>query len=211
MTKPTVLLDLDNTIFDADALLVHINQLIDVNYGNGAHKDFSLVCQKVIDEKGFLDWKEVAIRFAKLKNSPDYASILAIFLEIRFEDYWRPYASALLDFLSENSNLIIFSRGDKFLQKRKAEKLGLFEKANEVIIAESKTNLLTNIGKKYGRGVIVIDDLTEVLNEAKKILHDPVIIWIKYGRHTQGHEIVGADFETENLKDVIAYLKKIIK
>ncbi|EKD57813.1 MAG: hypothetical protein ACD_57C00139G0003 [uncultured bacterium] len=207
MTKPTVLLDVDNTIFDREAVRKIEGKLIDANYGNGAGRRFRQIIEEVRKDVGWGDIKEASIRFARERGSSDYASALAVFLELPFSQYWRPHAKELVEYLAANFNLIIFSDGDDTFQKEKIEKLGLYKKAREVIISRSKIELFFGFSKKYHGKLIIIDDRPKVIEEAKRLLGNVITIWIKHGRHAQGYERVNADLETTDLKEVVQYLK----
>ena len=209
MTKPTVFLDVDNTILDVDGYKRHIGEVIEANYGEGASDDFWQVYAQVKEELGY-NVKEVATRFAKLRNSPDLASAVAAFLEVSFTEYLFPHARELLRMLSRDSQLIIFSTGDELLQKKKVEDLGLYKMATEVIISASKMDLLKELAKKYSPPYIVIDDRPSVIEEAKRSLSDAVTVWVKIGDYANRKQTVGADLETDDLKEVLAFLRKII-
>ncbi|OGD93004.1 hypothetical protein A2697_05090 [Candidatus Curtissbacteria bacterium RIFCSPHIGHO2_01_FULL_41_44] len=209
MTKPTVLLDLDNTIFDVEALFGYTDKLLDVNYGRGAGQEFQKILKEVRQERGYVDWKELGMRFAKARNSSDYASVLGFFFEARFSDYLRPHAQEFVEFLSKNTNLVIFSKGDELFQRKKIKSLGLDKRAGEVIILKSKIDILGNLKQKYRGELIVIDDSPQVIGEAKKI--GATTVWIKYGRHVAGYDTLGADLETTDLLEAEEYLKKRLR
>ena len=183
--------------------------MIEANYGEGASDDFWQVYAQVKEELGY-NVKEVATRFAKLRNSPDLASAVAAFLEVSFTEYLFPHARELLRMLSRDSQLIIFSTGDELLQKKKVEDLGLYKMATEVIISASKMDLLKELAKKYSPPYIVIDDRPSVIEEAKRSLSDAVTVWVKIGDYANRKQTVGADLETDDLKEVLAFLRKII-
>lgn len=209
MNKLTVLLDIDNTIFDIDASKVYTNKLLEANYGENSPTDFYKEYESVKRDLGYVDWKEVAMRFAKIRNSEDYASVLAIFLEIPFKRYLRPNATELIDFLSKNTDLVIFSDGDELFQRTKVDKLELSEKAKEVVISKSKVQLLPDMFRNYKGKIVVIDDKPQIIREAKKLLAEVVSIWIKYGRYAKEEKSLGASLETENLSEVKAYIQKL--
>ena len=212
MIKLTVLLDVDYTILDTGAIWTLVHEIIEANYGAGAGTDFDKSCGEVFKEKGFYDWKDVAMRFAGLRQSEDYASVLGAFLEIPFRDFLRKGAEGLIDFLSKNTNLIIFSDGDDIFQKTKIQKLDLAEKSKEVIISRAKTNLLRDgLFKKYEGPFIIIDDKPEIIETAKEVNEQVKTIWMKFGPHAQGLETVGADFETADLLKVQEYIRDLIR
>lgn len=209
MNKPTVLLDVDNTILDNEALFGEIARLIDANYGEKSSEKFFEILEDVGGDLGYKDWKEAALRFAKAMNSSDYASVLACFLEVPFKNYFFAGSEELIDFLGSNTNLIIFSDGDNLFQKTKIKQLGLEEKASEVIVSKSKVDLLPGLRKKYDV-IIVIDDKPSVIEAAKNVSPKLITVWIKYGRHVKGTETLGADLETSDLKEVKEFIKEKI-
>lgn len=211
MAKYTVFCDIDDTILDASAIKKDANKIIDANYGQGASSQFWDIYKEVKKEKGFIDLPEIALRFAKRRNSPDFASAVAAFLEVDFAKYFRPNAQKLLGFLSKNSTLIILSQGHEIFQREKAERLGLFKLASKVIITQSKKQSLGSLFDGFSPPFIMIDDNPEVLQEAKKLQDDLRTIRVKFGGHAQEGTSFKADLETASLEGILIYLEKIIK
>ncbi|MBI2327979.1 hypothetical protein HYU92_06705 [Candidatus Curtissbacteria bacterium] len=210
MDKPTVLLDIDNTILDIDSLKKQAGLIIEANYGEGAQEDFWKIYGEVKKELGVVDLKEIALRFAKKRNSDDFASAIAAFLEVDFKKHLIPGAKELVDFLSKNSTLVIFSQGHEMFQRQKIEKLGLDKRAAEVIISRSKAELFPKIKEDFSPPFIIIDDRPEVLSVAKKALDGVCAVWVKIGTHAEKGE-VEADFETDNLLEVISFLEGLLR
>jgi len=209
VTKLTVLLDIDNTILATDSLRKHIESRLEANYGAKALEHFYKIQEQELTKRGFYDWKQIAMKFAKSQGSSDYATVLAVFLEAPFNDYWRPGAKDLIEFLKISSYLVIFSDGDEVFQKTKAEKLGLFEASGEVIISKSKVGLLAGIRDKSSGTVVIIDDKPGVILKAKEVIPDGITIWVKYGRYAKEEKSLGASLETENLLEVKDYIQKL--
>ncbi|OGD84144.1 hypothetical protein A2165_02830 [Candidatus Curtissbacteria bacterium RBG_13_40_7] len=207
MARPTVLLDVDNTIFDREALRKIEGKLIDARFGRGAGRRFGELVEEVRKDVGWGDIKETSKRFVRGRGTSDSSSPLAIFLEQPFEEFWLPYAKELVEYLASNFNLVIFSDGDDIFQKKKIEGLGLYKIAKEVIISRAKIDLVLGLSKKYQGKLIFIDDRPKLIEEAKK-LPRATTIWIKHGRHAQEFETANADLETADLQEVIRYLKR---
>lgn len=207
MSKPTVFLDIDNTILDISSVKKQISIAIDDNYGQGNSDKFWQVYSQVRDEFGFVKVKEIATRFAKLTNSPDYASAIAAFVDVPFEEYLLPGAAELIDFLGKNTNLVVFSDGDDLFQGAKVKRLGLDNMASEVIISESKKDLFNEIKTKYS-DLIFVDDKPAILEAVKKAM-DCKTVWVKFGKYAEGKDTIGADFESENLAKIGEYIKNL--
>ena len=207
MNKTIVLLDLDNTIIDTNSYKSDASAIIENNYGEGSAKVFREVEEEVKKELGVFDLKEVAMRFAKRRNSPDWASAVSAYIDIDYQKYWLDGALELLQFLSENFRLIIFTKGHEFFQRQKVEKLELSKFTKEIIIARSKVDLLEKIKGDYKGKFIVIDDSVEVLVAAKKALDAQLAVRVKIKSDEPSQDAFKPDYETDNLISIIKYLK----
>lgn len=207
MNKKIVLLDVDRTIIDTDAYKRDAEIIIDDNYGEGASKEFREVEEEVKKELGVFDLKETAMRFANRRNSPDWASAVAAYIDIDYKNYWLDGALDLLQFLSKNFRLIIFTKGHEFFQTPKVQKLELIKFTKEIIIARSKIDLLDKIKKDYVGEFIVIDDSLEVLEAAKKALDAKLTVQVKIKDSETSQDLFKPDFIAKDLKSVIKHLK----
>lgn len=208
MNKPTVLLDVDYTILDMYGVKRHISSIIDVNYGTYASSKFWQIYEQVRSDIGHIDSKEVAHRFAKAVNSENLASAVSAFVEVPFKKYLLPSASKLINYLSKNTNFIIFSEGDNLYQKTKLEKLDLYKVANDVFLSTTKIRLLPEIVKKYPKPFAIIDDKPSILDSAKEYLENLTTIWIRFGKYAEVYKTANADFETDDLASVIKFLEE---
>lgn len=208
LNKPTVLLDVDNTILDGEAIHAYVDDIFEKKYGHGSAKIFEGIWNGLREKHGHPIWEQAVASFARACHT-DKGEIEKIFLSVPFAKFWLPGAKRLIDFLSLKSNLVIFSAGDPLFQAKKIAKLGLAKKASEVVVAGGKKveSLKDLISKYAGTKLVVIDDKPEILEAAKEQASDAVTIWIKYGRYAKGRESVGADLETSNLSAVTRYLK----
>ena len=209
MAKPTVLLDIDNTILDIDSPKKQAGLIINANYGEGAQEDFWKIYGEVKKELGLVDLAEIGMRFAKRRKSEDFSSAVAAFLELDANEYLLPSAGDLVKFLSANTNLVIFSEGHGLFQGQKVKKLGLDRAAKRVIITKSKIESLKSLAGEFSGPFILIDDNPEVISAAKKTLGNLTTIWVKFGAYSSGND-PGADFKTGDLSEVISYLRKIV-
>ncbi|MEX2028071.1 MAG: hypothetical protein WD988_01050 [Candidatus Curtissbacteria bacterium] len=211
MNKPTVLLDIDDTILDISSVKKQISAVIDDNYGEGTSEKFWQIYDQVYIDLGFVKVDEIAMRFAKAVNSPDYASAVAAFVEVQFEDYLLPGAKELTEFLGVDCHLVIFTSGDELFQGEKVKRLGLDKIAKEVIISHSKKDLFSEMANKYQGTIIIVDDKPEVLEKAKEDIPSCVLIRIKFGKYAKDATVVDADFETDNLMEVKNYIEKLVE
>lgn len=209
MNKPTVLLDVDNTILDGEAIHAYVDNIFEKKYGRGSAKIFEGIWDGLREVHGHPIWEQAVVRFAEACQV-DKGEIEKIFLSVPFGKFWLPGAKRLVSFLSLKSNLVIFSAGDPLFQATKIAKLGLAKKAREVVLVGGKKveSLKGLIAKYNGTKLVVIDDKPEILEVAKEQVPDAVTIWIRYGRYTKGRESVGADLETDNLSAVISFLTR---
>ena len=60
--------------------------------------------------------------------------------------------------------------------------------------------------RKPNMHYLSIEDVNKIIGEAKKIPR-AITIWVKHGRHAGEYRSVSADLETDDLREVILYLK----
>lgn len=208
-SKPTVLLDVDNTILDGEAIHAYVDDIFEKKYGRGSAKVFERIWDGLNKEHSHPIWEEAVVRFAKVVHV-DKGEIEKIFLSVPFSQFWLVGAKRLVNFLSAKSNLVIFSAGDPLFQVTKIAKLGLAKKASEVVlVGGKKVESLKDLTAKYvGIKLVVIDDKPEILEVVKEQVPDAVTIWIRYGRYAKGRDSIGADLETDDFLRVISFLTK---
>lgn len=209
MNKLTVLLDVDNTILDGEAIHAYVDNIFEKKFGRGSAKAFEGIWNGLREVHGHPIWEQAVARFAKVCHT-DKGEIEKIFLSVPFSKFWLPGAKRLVNSLSLRSNLVIFSAGDPLFQATKIVKLGLGKKASEVVLVGGKKveSLKDLISKYKGLKLMVIDDKPEILEAAKEQASDAVTIWIRYGRYAKGRDSIGADLETDDLSAVISFLTR---
>ena len=208
MSKPTVLLDVDHTILDMTALKSAEGSVIEANYGLGSAKVFWEVYEKVRQERGVFNVEQVAMRFAETISSENYASAVSAFLEVDFNEFLFKGARELIDYLAENSNLVIFTHGDDIFQRQKVEKLGLDKVSKKVVITESKKNALPAILAEFNEPYFLIDDNAEVIAAVKGQNVPVTTILMTIDSHHNEGASVKPDFAAGDLFEVLDYLKR---
>jgi FMN phosphatase YigB (HAD superfamily) len=107
----------------------------------------------------------------------------------------------------------IFSKGAEQFQKDKLEKTEMikFFKEENVHVFEDKNINLTQVLNKYsGSRIFLVDDILEVLQNAKKNSETIFTIWMKRGRYAENQKPIPGfipDGEVANLAEVVRIVK----
>ena len=115
---------------------------------------------------------------------------------------------SVLNYLSKNSILGIFSEGDKDLQVRKLKETGIENLLNKdhIHISENKENLINEIVKNYKDStLVIIDDKLDILFKIKKLLPSSKVVWVKRGVYAENQKPIpdfSPDFIIDNLNEI---------
>ncbi len=119
----------------------------------------------------------------------------------------------VLEKLSKNALLGIFSEGDLEFQRKKLNQTGIvdyFEKDNTHIVLNKLTEVRKVLQKYVDRKTFFVDDKLSILFDAKKIFPKVVAIWVKRGVYAENQiDIPGfePDAVVENLSEVVKIVK----
>lgn len=212
MEKPTVFLDIDYTILDMEKAKDEISKIIEAVYGEGTSEPFWEIYEEVKEDLGTVDVKEIGMRFAKKVGSEDLASAVGAFLDLDFNSFLYPQAKELIDFLSVNSRLIIFTYGHELFQGQKIKNLGLDKVAEKLVITPvSKHEAVVDLLEGESSPYFMLDDNDLLLKEAKKIRNDLHTVWLKLNSRLSQADSIGADFEATSINQALKYLKKMFE
>ncbi len=106
----------------------------------------------------------------------------------------------------------IFSGGESGFQLKKIEQIeNFFNKDHVHIIKYKHLNILKIIQKYKNFKIYLIDDILDILYNAKKIDKNMTTVWIKRGRFAENAKLIKGfkpDFEIRNLKEIIPIILK---
>jgi len=120
----------------------------------------------------------------------------------------------VLEELSKNAVLGIFSEGDLEFQRKKlnqTEIVGYFEKDNTHIVLNKLTEVRKVLQKYVDRKIFFVDDKLSILFDAKKIFPKVFTIWVKRGWYAENQKDIPTfepDAAVENLSEVVKIVQK---
>jgi len=125
----------------------------------------------------------------------------------------------VLKLLSKQSTLGIFSKGDERFQKKKLKPILHFFDEKNIHIASNKYNLLPDAIKEYkDYKIIIVDDILNVLYQAKKLNKDITTVLVKrpvyhetYLANQKPIEGFTPDFTVSNLRDIIPIVSNDVR
>ena len=189
MNSKLFLVDVDGTLFNTQKLRETNRQRFAEQFGENKAPRLWEIFDKVREEKGFPDIKEIAAKAAfelKLKNAK---SIENFFIESDFKNYLFPGALALLKRLEKEGKVLIYSQGDMFFQLIKIKKSGIEEVvgAENVIIREDKTKYLPqlklDLQKEKFDEIVIIDNLPSFLESAGRVFPQAKLVLAQEGKY----------------------------
>ncbi len=212
-----ILFDIDNTVFDKNNFKKMIYKKIeDALLEKGiktTENDLKKIYADAIREAGYFN-PELFIRIINAKFD---IKLPSDYLEknISTENLKKNLYSdtkIILDRLSINKETVlgIFSKGDDRFQRNKIESFKKLFHEDNIHIFVDKGKEIENILKRYDKHtVFIIDDLLEILSQAKKTKKDVITVWIKrenfveYAKPIRGFK---PDYEIKNLRDLPAII-----
>jgi FMN phosphatase YigB (HAD superfamily) len=107
----------------------------------------------------------------------------------------------------------IFSKGAEQFQKdklKKTEMMKFFKEENVHVFEDKNINLTQVLNKYSGSKIFLVDDILEVLQNAKKNSEKIFTIWMKRGRYAENQKPTPGfcpDCEVANLAEVVTIVK----
>ncbi len=131
-----------------------------------------------------------------------------------FSDNLYGETKEVLEYIAKDPSIKIgiFSGGEFGFQLKKIQEVSNFFHKEHVNIIKQKHLNISEIIKKYKSfRIYLVDDVFDILYNAKKIDKKLISIWIKRGRFAKSAKPIGEfkpDFEIRNLKEIISIIHK---
>lgn len=215
-----VLFDIDYTIFNADKFREEIYSSLAELFGKTYDEAFieltkqaESYAKKIV---GYYDPKTFLLFLKKETHSPVSLEELE---RILWDD--KKIASCLYDdvedvlqALSKNEDILLgtLSTGETYFQSKKIEILeSFFEKEYIHIFANKVENLFQTIQKYESQKLFIVDDLPQILSEAKLISKSVTTILMKRMKKHEKHEdkiTMQPDFVISDLSELLSIVNK---
>ncbi|MBP9719140.1 MAG: HAD family hydrolase [Candidatus Levybacteria bacterium] len=200
MKQKFILLDIDNTLFDAASYRNKFSEKICVELSRYGVLNPEVLCDEVYMQlrvaKGLFAPEEfVEALLTKTNLSSSY---LQTFLDIIYSQKTLQnnlYSEVLdtLQLLQKYATIGIFSQGEDNLQKRKIDSIRHFFTDDHMHIVENKEKAIENVFLRYtGFETYFVDDALPILYKVHKEFPSIQTIWMKRGRYAKiQKDIVG--------------------
>ena len=204
ISKRSYIVDLDNTILDTDAIKSYWTEELKKRYK--------------IKKSRFLEAYQDSKKISGVVDVCVLSKLLGIsekfFFDTKFQKFLFKNSLQNLQILKTSGTVIIFSLGNKQFQQTKVKECGIEQVVGEknIVIVNDKTYGIKELLKKLHGQVVMIDDASEILEEATRIRPDIITIWVRYGRYKNRLPIIRSSITIEvgSFDEGVSTIEKLI-
>jgi FMN phosphatase YigB (HAD superfamily) len=210
--EPVVfLLDVDNTLFDNDALIRDLMDHLESEYGAASRDRYAQILESVRSRLGYVDYLG-ALQEYRLGDldDPRLLNMSSFLVDYPFPDRLYPNVMQVLSHLSRYGLTVILSDGDVVFQPRKVQRSGLWDAVGgRVLIYIHKEEMLDAVAAHYpARRYVMIDDKIRILHALKQAWGDRVMTVLpRQGHYAHDPALMSAyppaDLTVERIADLV--------
>jgi FMN phosphatase YigB (HAD superfamily) len=182
-----VLVDVDNTLLDNDAVVTDLKQHLIDAFGIESERRYWSLFEQIFNELGYADYLGALQRYrADEPHDPHLLGISLFLLHYPFADRLFPGALAVLADVRRRARAVILSDGDVVFQPYKVERSGLWQAVGgEVLIYVHKEQMLDDVERRYpARHYVMVDDKLRILTAIKTAWRDRVTtVFVRQGHY----------------------------
>ena len=209
--KIIFLLDVDNTLFDNDAVLADIDRQFRVEFGDECRKRYWEISDTLRKELGYVDYLGALQRYRTESNTdPRIFMLSSFFLDYPFAQRVFPGAVDVIAHLNELGKTVIVSDGDIVFQPRKIQQSGLWDAVEgRVMIYRHKEQMLDDIRQRFpAEHYVMVDDKLQILTAMKRSWKDLLTtVFVRQGHYalnpTNIDAYPAADMSVQSIADLI--------
>lgn len=215
--KKLILLDLDNTLFNAQSFREFIFPKISEMLGREDDKIIIGLCQKIYDEQmaayGLFDPVQFLDALFRItgEESKKKELIDMIFDGKLLGSHMHRDVSRTLNTLSALGEVGILSQGERRIQKAKLVTIQHLLHSQRIHIPKNKKKNMRRVLEKYSDyKLYFVDDRLHMLYQAKHINPEITVIWIKRGRYAKAQKNIpgfSPDAIVNNLDEIVAIVR----
>ncbi len=172
-----VLLDVDNTLLDNDAVEQDLRRHLEDAFGVEPQKRYWEIFEQLRAELGYADYLGALQRYrmANLRD-PHILQVSLFLVDYPFADRLYRDALAVVERFRASSLPVILSDGDVVFQPRKVDRAGLWRAVDgRVLIYVHKEQMLDDVAARYpARHYVMVDDKLRILAAMKRAWGDRV-------------------------------------
>jgi FMN phosphatase YigB (HAD superfamily) len=211
-SHPLVLLvDVDNTLLDNDAIQQDLKDHLERAFGVAARERYWRILEDLFAELGYRDYLGALQRYrAEHPRDVELLSMSSFLMDYPFADRLYPAALDVVKRLSGLGPTVILSDGDVVFQPRKIERSGISDLVGgHVLIYIHKEEALDDVERRYpAERYVLVDDKLRILAAVKKFWGPRVkTVFPRQGMHARDPKIVAefppADVTIERIGDLL--------
>ena len=208
-----VLLDVDNTLLDNDAIQRDLKDHLELTYGPDARDRYWKILEELFSELGYRDYLGALQRFrAEHPREVELLSMSAYLIDYPFASRLFPSALKVLRRLKGLAPTVILSDGDVVFQPRKVERAGLSDAVDgHVLIYIHKEEALDDVERRFpAEHYVLVDDKPRILAAVKRFWGDRVTtVFVRQGSYARDAQTVAAlppaDVMIERIGDLLSF------
>lgn len=166
------LFDVDNTLFNNDALSADLSQHLEGEFGPAARERYWKIFETLRSELGYADYLGALQRYRmEVPDDPQLLRMSAFLIDYPFESRLFPGALKAVSHCHRVGPTAILSDGDVVFQPRKVMRSGLWDAfEGRVMIYLHKEQMLDAVERHYpAKHYVMVDDKLRLLDAMKKI------------------------------------------
>ena len=172
MNDLVFLFDVDNTLFDNDALQAELSRHMSDCYGSEACRRYWAIFEQLRSELGYADYLGALERYrVEAMHDPRVLSMSTWLVDYPFVRRLYPHALDAVRHVAQWGRPVVLSDGDAVFQPRKVQRSGLWKAfGGDVLIFIHKEQELDCVERLYpARHYVLIDDKLRILHAVKQI------------------------------------------
>jgi len=206
------LFDVDNTLFDNDALQGDLSAHIATNYGEAARDRYWAIFEELRGELGYADYLGALERYrVEAMHDPRILRMSNWMVDYPFADRLYPQALEAVGHVRQWGRPVVLSDGDAVFQPRKVERSGLWQAFNDdILIYVHKEEELADVERLYPAAhYVLIDDKLRILAAVKALWRERVTtVFPRQGHYANDPKARSTypppDVEIERIGDLVA-------
>src|SRR5262249_41303528 len=208
-----VLVDVDNTLLDNDAIQQDLKDHIEATFGLATRERYWRILEELFAQFGYRDYIGALQRFRiEHPRQVELLSMSSFLMDYPFASRLFPAALEVLKRLRKLGLTAILSDGDVVFQPRKVEHAGLADAVEgRVLIYIHKEAVLGDVEARYpAEHYVLIDDKLRILTAVKQFWGARVTtVFVRQGAYAHDPKIVrsfpAADVTIERIADLLDY------
>lgn len=211
-----VLLDVDNTLLDNDAVKADLEEALEASLGAEDAARFWRLYEEVRRDLGMVSFPQTLERFLPAHCEDPLApqrAARALF-ELDFARHLRPGALELLAWARREGTPLVLSNGDQFFQRWKIRRAGLAEAADDrVWVFPEKEHHFDDLDRRFGEEAryLFLEDKLSALQAARRHWGNRVMtVFVEFGHHAaEAGAPEGVDLVVESPAELLERLPEL--